>query len=66
MALMFCCATRQFRGTTISTMEKQFNYTTRQMGQIIAFMELTSAAGSIFIPYYVSSKGHFPKWIAFG
>lgn len=63
---MFTYASYVYRSSTISTMEKQYHYNTKEMGVIISFMEYTAAIGNIVIPYVVSTKGHFPRWMAVG
>lgn len=49
---------------TLTTLEKQYKFSSSQMGYINAFFEISATTTSLIAPYYCS-KGRLPRWMGF-
>lgn len=50
---------------TITTMEKRFNIPSKISGLITVGNDISTVFSSAFLSYY-ASRGHRPRWVAFG
>jgi hypothetical protein len=65
LAAMLFTAGGAYTNGIISTLEKQYKLSSAKIGIMYALEDIISGFLAIVIPYY-TSKGHFPRWIAFG
>lgn len=61
--MMFSASFYYFSGT-LTTLEKQYKFSSAQMGYINSVYDFTTTAVALVAPYYCS-KGRFPRWMGF-
>jgi hypothetical protein len=64
LAGMLESATFNYMTGTMTTLEKQYKFTSAQLGYINATWDIVSTVVSLIAPYYCS-KGRFPRWLGF-
>lgn len=61
---MIYSASFHYWSGTLTTLEKQYKFSSAQMGYINAVYDVTATAVALVAPYYCS-KGRFPRWMGF-